>query len=101
MMTQRTLSTAYCVKSLSTSLVKTKELVLKTRGARIALIMKEIASDDPCYASPKTSQHPGGISSIKKALLLRVLRTSGAPPLFREAELASISQWRLKDSVAS
>lgn len=63
--------------------------------------MKEIASDNPCYANHKTSQHSGGISSIKRALLLPVLRTSDVLPLFRETELAFISQWRLEDSVAS
>lgn len=81
--------------------MKTKEFFLKTTGVLIALIMKEIASDNPFYANHKTSQHPGGISSIKKAFFLLLLKSSDALPLFREAEFASISQWRLEDSVAS
>lgn len=63
--------------------------------------MKEIASDNLCYVNHKTSQHPEGISSIKKTLLPPVLRTSDALLLFREAESASVSQWRLEESIAS
>lgn len=58
-------------------------------------------SDNHCYASDKTSQHPEGMSSIKYSPQKKVLRCRDTLPLSREAGLASISQWRLEDSIAS
>lgn len=83
--------------------MKTKELVLQTAGPQITLNVKEIVSDNPCYTNHNPSKHSRDMSDIKKKTQksLLFLRTSDGLPLFRQAELAYMSQQSLEDCVAS